>query len=122
MEGIVEILETVTNVFAPMDIMEAIVSTKLTNVKLIRAKMVELAKIWLEHTNVIVLQVIKGKIVTSMLMIVIPTLVRTTAYVMTWSTISDVLVLMVLLVFYVKSMSMNVSKERVTMEALVLIK
>lgn len=70
----------------------------------------------------IVLQVIKGKIVTSMLMIVIPTLVRTTAYVMTWSTISDVLVLMVLLVFYVKSMSMNVSKERVTMEALVLIK
>jgi len=71
---------------------------------------------------VIVLQVIKGKIVTSMLMIVIPTLVRTTAYVMTWSTISDVLVLMVLLVFYVKSMSMNVSKERVTMEALVLIK
>ena len=70
----------------------------------------------------IVLQVIKGKIVTSMLMIVIPTLVRTTAYVMTWSTISDVLVLMVLLVFCVKSMSMNVSKERVTMEALVLIK
>ena len=70
----------------------------------------------------IVLQVIKGKIVTSMLMIVIPTLVRTTAYVMTWSTISDVLVLMVLLAFYVKSMSMNVSKERVTMEALVLIK
>lgn len=70
----------------------------------------------------IVLQVIKGKIVTSMLMIVIPTLVRTTAYVMTWSTIFDVLVLMVLLVFYVKSMSMNVSKERVTMEALVLIK
>jgi len=45
MEGIVEILETVTNVFALMDIMEAIVSTKLTNVKLIRAKMVELAKI-----------------------------------------------------------------------------
>lgn len=70
----------------------------------------------------IVLQAIRGKIVTSMLMIVIPTLVRTTEYVMIWSMIFDVLVLMVLLEFYVKSMSTNVSKELVTMEALVLIK
>ena len=70
----------------------------------------------------IVLRAIRGKIVTSMLMIVIPTLVRTTGYVMIWSMIFDVLVLMVLLEFYVKSMSTNVSKELVTMEALVLIK
>ena len=45
MEGIVEILEIVTNVFAPMDILEAIAKPKLTNVKLILAKMEELAKI-----------------------------------------------------------------------------
>ena len=45
MEGIVEILETVTNVFATMDILEATANTKLTNVKLILAKMEELVKI-----------------------------------------------------------------------------
>ena len=122
MEGIVEILETATNVFATMDIMEATANTKLTNVKPIHVKMEELAKIWLELTNVIVHQDTKEKIATSMLMIAIPTHVRTTGYVMIWSMIFDVLVLMVPLEFYVKSMSTNVSKELVTMVALVLIK
>ena len=70
----------------------------------------------------IVRQDTKEKIATSMLMIAIPTHVRTTVYVMIWSMIFDVLVLMVPLEFYVKSTSTNVSKELVTMEALVLIK
>ena len=70
----------------------------------------------------IVRQDTKEKIATSMLMIAIPTHVRTTGYVMIWSMIFDVLVLMVPLEFYVKSMSTNVSKELVTMVALVLIK
>ena len=119
---IAETLETVTNVFVPMDTREVTAKKKLMSVPPILARMEPPAKISLVLTNVSAQKDTKARTANSISTIVNPILARIMESVMISLTTSDAPVLMEPLESYVKSISMNVSKEHAITEEPVLTK
>ena len=122
MVAIAETLETVTNVFVPMDTREVTAKKKLMSVPPTLARMEPLAKISLALTNASARKDTKARIANSISTIVNPILARIMESVMISLTTSDAHVLMEPLESYVKSISTNVLKEHVITEEPVLTK